>query len=89
MCFLTDGEGAGLHLRQAEEGWVVAQRNPAGLYLYVDDVDGFAAEFAGEMIGAVEDKPWGMYEFAVSDPDGTLVRGRTAKCCGERRGDVK
>ena len=23
---------------------------------------------------AVEDKPWGMYEFTLSDPDQTLVR---------------
>jgi hypothetical protein len=29
--------------------------------------------------GAPHLKPWGMYEFAVSDPDGTLVRvGREA-----------
>ena len=29
--------------------------------------------------GAPHLKPWGLYEFAVSDPDGTLVRvGREA-----------
>jgi hypothetical protein len=35
-----------------------------------------AAGFAGEIIepNGPEDKPWGMYEFSLSDPDGTLVR---------------
>jgi hypothetical protein len=29
---------------------------------------------------ALEHKPWGMYEFTLSDPDGTLVRvGRRSK----------
>ncbi len=33
-------------------------------------------KFRNEIIGktAPEDKPWGMYEFALSDPDETLVR---------------
>ena len=49
-------------------------RNPFGLYLYLEDVDALAAEF--EILGKTgpEDKPWGMYEFALSDPDETLVR---------------
>jgi hypothetical protein len=44
--------------------------------LYLDDVDEIAAEFRNEIIGktAPEDKPWGMYEFALSYPDETLVR---------------
>jgi hypothetical protein len=58
------------------EGWLVPGRNPFGLYLYLEDVDALAAEFRAEILGktAPEDKPWGMYEFAVSDPDQTLVR---------------
>jgi len=40
------------------------------LYLYAEDVD----ELAARMGGTAEDKPWGMYEFALSDPDETLVR---------------
>ena len=38
--------------------------------------DGMAARFAAEVIGGggPEHKPWGMYEFALSDPDETLVR---------------
>jgi len=73
---LADGKGASLHLTDAVEGWLVPGRNPFGLYLYVEDVDGLAAGFPGEVIGGgpAEDKPWGMYEFALSDPDQTLVR---------------
>ena len=34
-----------------------------------------AAEFEDEILkSGPEDKPWGMYEFALSDPDETLVR---------------
>ena len=73
---LSDGKGAQLHLIDAIAGWLVAGRNPFGLYLYTEDVDRLAAAFAGEIIGSgkPEDKPWGMYEFALSDPDETLVR---------------
>jgi hypothetical protein len=72
---LSDGEGGAIHLMKAVEGWLIPGRNPFGLYLYSEDVDGLAAAFAGEAIGsAPEHKPWGMYEFALSDPDETLVR---------------
>ena len=74
---LSDGKGGELHLQPAVEGWLVPGRNPFGLYLYVENVDELAAAFAGELLEASrqpEDKPWGMYEFSLSDPDGTLVR---------------
>lgn len=73
---LSNGSGGYLHLTDAVEGWLVPGRNPFGLYLYTEDVDALAAEFRDEIIGkhAPEDKPWGMYEFALSDPDQTLVR---------------
>jgi hypothetical protein len=73
---LSNGKGGYLHLTGAVEGWLVPGRNPFGLYLYLEDVDALAAEFRNEIIGktAPEDKPWGMYEFALSDPDETLVR---------------
>jgi catechol 2,3-dioxygenase-like lactoylglutathione lyase family enzyme len=73
---LSNGRGGFLHLTDAVEGWLVPGRNPFGLYLYLEDVDALAAEFGNEIIGksAPEDKPWGMYEFALSDPDETLVR---------------
>ncbi len=67
---LADGRGGELHLQPAVEGWLVPGRNPFGLYLSVENVD----ELAAEMGCAAEDKPWGMREFALSDPDETLVR---------------
>ena len=65
-----------LHLTDAVEGWLVPGRNPFGLYLYTDDVDALAARFKGETLErhGPEQKPWGMYEFSLSDPDETLVR---------------
>ena len=67
---LSDGRGGELHLTAAVEGWLVPGRNPFGLYLYTEEVD----ELAARMGRKAEDKPWGMYEFALSDPDETLVR---------------
>src|SRR5262245_56327840 len=67
---LSNGRGGQLHLTAAVEGWLVPGRNPFGLYLYLEDVDALAREFQQRP----EDKPWGMYEFALSDPDETLVR---------------
>ena len=73
---LADGRGWHLHLTRVE-GWPKRiEDNPLGIYLYVDDVDA-AAEGVRELIierGAPHRKPWGTYEFAVSDPSGTLVR---------------
>jgi len=73
---LSNGKGGSLHLTKAVEGWLLPGKNPFGLYFYVEDVDGLAREFKDEIIGkhAPEEKPWGMYEFAISDPDQTLVR---------------
>jgi catechol 2,3-dioxygenase-like lactoylglutathione lyase family enzyme len=73
---LSNGRGGFLHLTDAVEGWLVPGRNPFGLYLYVEEVDALAAAYGTEVIGknGPEDKPWGMYEFALSDPDETLVR---------------
>jgi hypothetical protein len=73
---LFDGRGGFIHLQPAVEGWLVPGRNPFGLYLYREDVDGTAAAFAGEIIGkdGPSAKPWGMYEFALNGPDDVLVR---------------
>lgn len=73
---LENADGQFLHLQQAESGWLVPGRNPFGLYYTLENVDRLAGEFAAEIIGAAwaEDKPWGMYEFAIADPDGTLIR---------------
>ena len=41
----------------------------------MEDVDVWAKEFRDEILGnGPEEKPWGTYEFALSDPDETLVR---------------
>jgi catechol 2,3-dioxygenase-like lactoylglutathione lyase family enzyme len=73
---LEDDRGAQIHLQPAVAGWLIPGRNPFGLYLYTEQVDSLAREFASEILNAAgpEDKPWGMYEFALSDPDETLVR---------------
>jgi hypothetical protein len=72
---LSNGKGR-LHLTTAVEGWLVPDRNPFGLYFYMEDVDIWADKFRDEIVGknAPENKPWRMYEFAVSDPDETMVR---------------
>ncbi|WP_411341114.1 VOC family protein [Sphingopyxis sp. J-6] len=75
---LEDGKGWQLHLtNEAPEGWLIPGQNPFGLYLYTDRV----AELAERMRDAILErekapthKPWGMYEFALSDPDETLLR---------------
>jgi catechol 2,3-dioxygenase-like lactoylglutathione lyase family enzyme len=73
---LSDGKGWLLHLSsEAPQGWVVPGRNPNALYLYLEDVDGLDKKLDDLIRGhGPEHKPWGMYEFALSDPDGTLVR---------------
>jgi hypothetical protein len=73
---LSNGAGGHLHLTSAEKGWLAPERNPFGLYLYLKDVDGLAAALQDLRSGrrGPEDKPWGMYEFAIPDPDETLVR---------------
>jgi catechol 2,3-dioxygenase-like lactoylglutathione lyase family enzyme len=71
---LSDGLGGFIHLNRAVEGWLQAGRNPFGLYLYREDVDGAARAFAGQALGQPGDTPWGMYELALNGPDDTLVR---------------
>ena len=73
---LSDGKGGDVHLTKAVPDWLIKGRNPFGLYLYTEDVDALAARFPGEVLEkqGASHKPWGMYEFALSDPDDTLVR---------------
>jgi catechol 2,3-dioxygenase-like lactoylglutathione lyase family enzyme len=73
---LADGRGWHLHLN-AVEGWPrKIEDNPIGIYLYTEDVDAVADRVRELIIekGAPHRKPWGTYEFSVSDPSGTLVR---------------
>ena len=74
---LADGLGGEIHLLPDRTGWLNPRSNPFGLYLYTDRVDDLAAIFRDEILGPEkrpQEKPWGMYEFALSDPDETLVR---------------
>lgn len=74
---LSDAHGAFVHLTATVPGWVVPRRNPFGVYLYTPDVDVMAERVRGDIIEAAkapEHKEWGMYEFALSDPNGVLVR---------------
>jgi uncharacterized glyoxalase superfamily protein PhnB len=71
---LSDGLGGEVHLTRPGEGMLVPGRNPFGLYLYAEEVDALAARVSDLVVHPPEDKPRGMYEFAVSDPDRTLVR---------------
>lgn len=77
---LADGRGGHLHLTAANWPGRI-EDNPFGLYLYVEDVDAMAERMRELIIepGTPNLKPWGTYEFAISDPEGTLVRiGRVA-----------
>lgn len=67
---LDDEQGASVHLTRVDPGWVTPDRNAFGLYFYSEDVDALAARF--NCTGTA--MPWGLREFAVSDPNGTLVR---------------
>ena len=67
-CILRDAHGASVHLTRVDG--VDRAGNAHGVYLYSEQVEALAARF-----GCVaEPKPWGVREFAVFDPDGTLVR---------------
>lgn len=54
----------------------------AGCYIRVADVESICRDFAVAQLprqgmprmDALEDKPWGMREFAIVDPDGNLIR---------------
>jgi len=71
---LSNGNGQ-LHLTTTVAGWLIPGRNPFGLYFFMEDVDTWAKEFRDEILGKrSEEKPWGTYKFAMSDPDETLVR---------------
>jgi catechol 2,3-dioxygenase-like lactoylglutathione lyase family enzyme len=67
---LHDRAGASVHLTRTEPGWVIPERNAYGVYFYAQNVRELAAAFGQQP----DEKPWGLNEFAVSDPSGTLVR---------------
>lgn len=73
---LADGKGWHIHLNHVT-GWpATVEDNPLGLYLYTYDVDAVAERVRDLIIEPSTPRAthWGTYEFAVSDPNGTLVR---------------
>ena len=50
--------------------------NHAGCYVIARDVDRWHARLlaAGLNVTPVDDKPWGMHEFALTDPSGNNIR---------------
>jgi uncharacterized glyoxalase superfamily protein PhnB len=50
--------------------------NGAGCYMIVEDVDGWHQRLvaAGLPVTAVEDQPWNMHEFTLTDPSGNHIR---------------
>lgn len=50
--------------------------NRAGCYIITPDVDEWHAHLSagGLTVSAIEDMPWGMHEFTVTDPSGNNIR---------------
>ena len=50
--------------------------NHAGCYIIADDVDGWHERLtaAALQVSAIEDMPWGMHEFTLTDPSGNNIR---------------
>jgi predicted enzyme related to lactoylglutathione lyase len=68
-------DGVSMHLGLMETPEFVF--NPSGVYLHVEDVDAIYQSFLAAGVPCLntpEDRPWKMREFAVSDPDQTLLR---------------
>jgi catechol 2,3-dioxygenase-like lactoylglutathione lyase family enzyme len=74
--------GATVELHFFRHEALVPAESSAGCYLRVTDVDRIHREFSAAglaprgipRIDRLEDKPWGLREFAIVDPDGNLVR---------------
>jgi catechol 2,3-dioxygenase-like lactoylglutathione lyase family enzyme len=75
---LLDRDGVVLHLRVSSAGETITpENNPCGAYFHLRGVDGFANGLREQAIRLLEepsDRPWGMRECSVSDPDGNLLR---------------
>lgn len=52
------------------------QGNHAGCYIITSDVDDWHARLveAGLHVTSIEDMPWGMHEFTLTDPSGNNIR---------------
>ena len=71
-----------IELHFFEHAALVPAESFAGCYLRVRDVESLHQAFASAALpstgiprmDALEDKPWGLREFAIVDPDGSLLR---------------
>lgn len=72
----ADRDGVSIHLSEWDEH--DPKRTGSVVYLYVSDADAVWAEWATSgvegRLGAVRDTDYGMREFGLVDPDGTLHR---------------
>lgn len=71
---LSDGKGGAMHLTLAADGWLIPGKSPFGIYIYSDEVEALASRLGDRLLHPPKPQPWGMFEFAVSDPDENLVR---------------
>lgn len=73
---LSDDGGADIHLTKAAEDWLVPGKSPFGIYFYANDVEEIAKRLDGKwkLLHPPMKQSWGMFEFALSDPDEHLVR---------------
>lgn len=71
---MADEGGAEIHLTKAPEGWLIPGKSPFGIYVYADNIEELASRLEGKLIYPPRLQPWGMFEFAVPDPDENLVR---------------
>ncbi len=79
-CLLMKREGAGVHFFHHPD--LDLATNDAGACLRPSDIDALDAEWAGPglptkgipRLERARDKPWGMRELALLDPDGNLIR---------------
>ncbi len=67
---LHSDDGSSVHLTWVPQGAIDPTTTAHGIYLYSAKV----AQLAPACGVVAEHKPWGLTEFAVSDPGGTLVR---------------
>lgn len=72
--FVRHGEQSVFDLGLEEN--IDPQRNGAGCYVIVPDVDAWHARFTNAGLNAtvVETRPWGMREFTAVDPSGNRIR---------------
>ena len=73
---ILERDGAWLHLRYARDE-MQGSASEGAVYIYADEVEGFyelCLRESAHLLHAPCRQPWGTLEFALSDPDGNLIR---------------